>query len=649
MKALLFCAVFLAAQPAAAAFEDAGAGARGPGLGDAFAAVADDVSAIHYNPAGLGQLRRTELATSYSRHFLGLGDGTGLSSSFLGYAQPLRRGEKGTVAAAWEQFSVDPSLYKEQTVSLAYGVQAWNDEVSELHAGAAARYLQRSFGSLPEASNATNRLAFTNQTDPVLAGRRSRGALDGGLGLLYARGRLAVGFSADHLAQPDVAFSGGDRDTVPLTLRLGTAYRSLLSNLVAEWSTRRSPAGSRDHLVTLGAERWLARLLLGEFGVRGAFSTGTRDRRRLSVGLSHRTKLLQADYAFGLPMDGVAGTAGTHRLSLSLRFGRSTERDESIEMIFEAMKRLGGGRVAQPAVTGTTLSPTQKAIAEEYLAQSRALLAEGRYVEAREKMTQALAAAPADAGLISAFGRLHQITSLAPRLERFESDGAQAAQHQGILAYVGGDDAGAMNHFSQALSLRPRDPILRDFVAQMERATGIRRRFEEKPDPRKTRLAGLLTRASAALAAKDYPAAADWARQAAALEAESPEAWGLLGTATFALRELDESARAWRRALALETDPARRTLIESTLESIRSLRRRSPAPRPAAAEFAPGVSKAWVESLYTQGVRHYNARELEKAKEMFENILRISPEHAESSKALRRVVEELKAEERRKK
>src|SRR5258708_17913755 len=43
-------------------FNPTGAGARGLGMGGAFIAVADDGTAASFNPAGLAQLRRTELA-----------------------------------------------------------------------------------------------------------------------------------------------------------------------------------------------------------------------------------------------------------------------------------------------------------------------------------------------------------------------------------------------------------------------------------------------------------------------------------------------------------------------------------------------------------------------------------------------------------
>ncbi len=50
----------LAAQPAAAWFETGEVGGRAAGVGDAFVSVADDASAVYWNPAGLVQLPRHE-------------------------------------------------------------------------------------------------------------------------------------------------------------------------------------------------------------------------------------------------------------------------------------------------------------------------------------------------------------------------------------------------------------------------------------------------------------------------------------------------------------------------------------------------------------------------------------------------------------
>ncbi len=57
-------------------FSPIGAGARGVGMGGAFIAVADDGTAATFNPAGLAQLRRAELAL--------VGVGSELSSTVQG-------------------------------------------------------------------------------------------------------------------------------------------------------------------------------------------------------------------------------------------------------------------------------------------------------------------------------------------------------------------------------------------------------------------------------------------------------------------------------------------------------------------------------------------------------------------------------------
>ena len=60
MRALLLAVILLAqgprlyaAQSSAAQFLNLGFGARALGMGEAYTAVADDISCVYYNPAGL--------------------------------------------------------------------------------------------------------------------------------------------------------------------------------------------------------------------------------------------------------------------------------------------------------------------------------------------------------------------------------------------------------------------------------------------------------------------------------------------------------------------------------------------------------------------------------------------------------------------
>jgi len=63
-----------------------GAGARACGMGEAFCAVANDVNAIYWNPAGLMQVKEKE-ATFMHNEWL-----YDLKYEFLAYCEPTTRG-----------------------------------------------------------------------------------------------------------------------------------------------------------------------------------------------------------------------------------------------------------------------------------------------------------------------------------------------------------------------------------------------------------------------------------------------------------------------------------------------------------------------------------------------------------------------------
>ena len=362
--AALALAAFGAVAPAFAAFEDMGAGARAPGMGNAFVAVADDAYAVYYNPAGLGTLERPQFAASYTSLYMGLTDNSSLGTSFIGYAHPLQEGRLGTLATAWNSFSLNTSLYREDSFYLSYGRLALTPtEDSGLYAGVSLKYLRHSFGHVPEADNAvlSNSLLLSGQNDPVLSRQSSRGAFDADLGLLYlfAR-RFSVGLQMAHLPQPNVAFSPSDSDQVPLGVRLGVDYRSAISNVTAQIDTQRSPTGSRDNILTLAGERWLPLFYIGDFGFRGGLNLGSRDLVQANCGFSIKTGRLTIDYGFGIPLKTIAGTAGSHHFAITMRFGRATEADETVENVLEMMRQLkaGGGPTPAPAFAGLPASTT---------------------------------------------------------------------------------------------------------------------------------------------------------------------------------------------------------------------------------------------------------------------------------------------------
>lgn len=75
-----------------------GVGARPLGMGGAFVALADDVTASYWNPAGLGQVNKHQFAAMYSLMSMDR------MHNFVSYAQPL--GKIGSVGISWLNFGV---------------------------------------------------------------------------------------------------------------------------------------------------------------------------------------------------------------------------------------------------------------------------------------------------------------------------------------------------------------------------------------------------------------------------------------------------------------------------------------------------------------------------------------------------------------
>jgi len=302
-----------------AAFEDTGTGARAAGLGGEYVALGDDTLSLMYNPAGLARVKKSELASEYSRLYLGLTDQSNVGQFFVGYSQPVKRW--GTFALGWKQFSVD-DLYKERTLSLGYG--RWLSE--HWAAGLALKQLYHSFGVpnivVDDAGN------VQSGTPALFANGFSQSAFSTDVGLLYRpTSRHYVGFSIQDVNQPDVALSSNDSDRVPQTIRFGYAYQKLSGLSITAGFNARKNLGSQTDYKEIGAvEKWWDTRVAGDWAARGALTWGSRNLRQLSSGFGYRLHSLQIDYAFIFNTAGITlgDTAGSQRFSLAFRFGAST-------------------------------------------------------------------------------------------------------------------------------------------------------------------------------------------------------------------------------------------------------------------------------------------------------------------------------------
>lgn len=667
----LFVAFLLAgalAGPASAAFEETGAGARAPGLGDAFGALADDAYALHYNPAGLAQLDRKQFSAAYSRLYMGLSDGSDIGSSQFVYAHPLSRGKKSrTLAFGLDRLSL-AGAYTEQALTAAYGFKPIERESgSQLMVGLAAKYLTRSFTAGAEAGNACDGLNCGQGVDPVLSGAKSKSTIDADLGFLYRFPlRWQVGLAVQHLTAPNVAFSGSDK--LERGINLGLAYKSLWLSLVGEVRVKKTASGSSGRDYVFAAERYFPTLDYGQFGVRGSLGVGSDDWRQMTMGASYRINKIQFDYAMLLPVGAVKANSGSHRVALTFHFGAPTGDEEISRELLEQAKRLREHGPDYGYEYKQELKPQD--LSDPRLALVRSLIEERKYRAAQKELGEFAQKQPLSSAMIRLSNRLGLVASYHPEFpeprDKFETNVAAT-----LRDFLNGKDRVAMLHASYALSMKPEDALHAHFVEEMEKAVGLKADRLAADHPRGF-IDELLYRVEFANTRGDQGRVESLLKDVIELEPESVTALERLGSLRYLTGRYLEANQMWEAALKLETR-------EKEIESLRTYMKlaaerasgkqlpgglapaaaveaepaapepapAAPAPvaappaRPSPAPAAPPAAKRAdprdVQVLYQKGVEHYARGEYLQASAMFLRIIQIDPENEQARKALERI------------
>lgn len=649
---LIALAAILCPNAAMAAYEDVGVGARVSGLGHAYTAVADDVYAVYYNPAGLATLDRAELGTTYSKLLTGLSDGSNPSNSFIAYAHPIQGGRRGTFGGGWNYFTVG-SLYRESQLLASYGHSLFAaSSPNKYYIGGSLKYLTRSIGSTSEAGRGiSNTGVATNQSDPVLQGA-SKSNIDADLGFLWhVKPRWTVGLMIQHLMEPNVGFSESDK--LGRNLKLGGAYKTPFSTLTGDVRFQSAPDGSTDKIVAIGAEKWLPTLLHGSFGIRGALATGSRDYRNMSFGLSYKVSRMQFDYGFALPLGGLTATSGTHRLGLTLRFGRAKQAEAAFgEAILENLRDLAAVGTPDFRYQMEDLALYKRTAIDEFLRQAKIDATGGRYAEAADKLTQALSLKPKDTRLQQSLERMTIVASAFPVLKDYQTDAALAAIYEGSLDFVAGDAKTSLRKLAYASSLSPTDERIERLAKAVEAKSGVTREGPVAAEPGKAPtmgaekvVGGTMALMEVALRERDFERVVKLADQVLELDPSNALAYKRLGAAHYALKHNVEALKALRSAYKLETDSDSRKQIKSYIDALQSLierGRRDTTPAPKVQEpKSTGLTPVEIERLYEAGVDLYAQGKLTEAAAAFRRIIESEPNNTSARRALDRVQSEI--------
>ncbi len=273
-------AIILATVASAQNAKEGEVGARAIAMGGAFSGLANDATALSWNPAALAWLQRQELGFSYADRF-----GLQLNTSYLNYVQPV--GENHALGLDWFHESYDDENNQglglksgQNRYGLAY---AYRNNIAFLQPfiknsaiGVRGRYLSQDI----DADGA-----------PVLG--VSGWAWD--IGLLAPLGYgLRLGLVAQHLGGTKLTDDNGrSEEAFPAYYRAGLAYKSPhIEGLTVT-------ADIDDHL-RLGAEYWWRGQLALRAGVKSVLDSpdSRADATTPTLGLGFKYRFLQFDYAY---------------------------------------------------------------------------------------------------------------------------------------------------------------------------------------------------------------------------------------------------------------------------------------------------------------------------------------------------------------
>ncbi|MBN1383916.1 MAG: PorV/PorQ family protein [Elusimicrobia bacterium] len=301
-----------------AAFLKIGIGARPVSMGSSYVAVADDAYAIYWNPAGLLQIDKREIAGVHNTWF------EQIQHEFLGYVHPLS--EKNALAFGMiglytkkdiegrtglgEQFEGVPDPYEPLT-SPEWYFRSYDFAAVANYAHRVGRGLDAGMGLKLIKQKIDVEEAYGAALD--LAGLYRTGKL------IKTGNGLSMGFAVQNIG-PKIKFIEKGFH-LPLNFKAGCAYRLLDKKLTTAFDINQSIDNYMKF--SAGAEYLLMKMLAlrAGYGFR-LYGSEPGASSGISAGMGFKMNDIQMDYAF-VPF-GVLGN--THRVSLLVRFGKTMTR-----------------------------------------------------------------------------------------------------------------------------------------------------------------------------------------------------------------------------------------------------------------------------------------------------------------------------------
>ena len=437
-----------------------GYGARAMGLGNAFTAMADDPTAVFWNPAGLEFLYQRSVTLFHTSFW------EGTSYDFLGYAHPTLR--LGTFGAGIGRIGTGDIINRDKS-GLPYGTFSF-EEIQfyfsyakklpyNITPGITFRLLHRGWSNLHD------------------DGDLSDTGLGIDLGIMYRPEWYgsplfqdwAFGLKVHNFISPNIN-EGVASDNFPLSLRLGLLKKVRFAggqyfNVLLDFDHSQK----RDLRIHMGAEYRFREL--GE--IRLGYDAGG-----ISFGAGVEYNIVQFDYAYGYESDYADYFSAVHRISLTFNFGYTRdelfmiaerERIAEEEMLFEQLRA---------EETQQFIADHMK-IAGDYLAQERYLDAIVEYQQVINRdSTNTYAHTMLDSANVLLQKNLNESQALAVQdaldkeRTRNNIDFANERLKKGLRLMDRGQFREAISEFNLALERDPENQTVRNAVRTASRRIG---------------------------------------------------------------------------------------------------------------------------------------------------------------------------------
>jgi hypothetical protein len=340
--AIVLCSsLAAAASPAkyAGEFLAIGVGGRALGLGGAYAALASDVTAGYWNPAGLARLNYPQVALMHDERFAGL-----INYDYGAVALPV--GKDASIGFSAIRLGVDnvpntqsagvdangnplPPGRMENLSDFLAGGTLDNSKVTYFNAADWGFYVSYAKRANEHFSYGANFKLIRRDL-----GVASATGLGFDLGAQYfPNDKLAFGANLQDITTTLVAWSTGTNELITPTLKLGSAY------FIEAFGGRFAPAADVD--LRFENRRYAANAHIGrlsadfhaglEYDVQGivAVRTGYSDLGSLNLGTGIHLPKFDIDYSF-VKFDAADQLGNTHRISLTFtlqseQFARSAQ------------------------------------------------------------------------------------------------------------------------------------------------------------------------------------------------------------------------------------------------------------------------------------------------------------------------------------